>query len=362
MKREIGSNFWEYSISGHRQTHFWWEEDGYFRQFYKSGRNAFLAAIQQIHTDSRKVLFPEYHCETESDPWYEAGWEVGYYPVSMDFAVNPQKLERCIRDFAPAVIVIQSYFGRESYPPQCDDILKKSRESGTIIIEDITQSLLSDISHPYADFYVASLRKFLAVPDGGVLISRQPLTACDTAPADPQIPLTALQAYSLKAEYFRTGLQSTKDQFRQKYVELNSFITDNHRLSAMSVFSGKVWSSIAPAQVGRIRRENFSYLYRHLEKYPFLFLPMSLDNTWMVPLYLPVFAADSQIRMELQAFLAERDIYCPIIWRKPLRMGSISPETEEIYSRILCFPIDQRYDQEDMDRIDMALSEWKSGM
>ena len=89
---------------------------------------------------------------------------------------------------------------------------------------------------------------------------------------------------------------------------------------------------------------------------------MSLDNTWMVPLYLPVFAADSQIRMELQAFLAERDIYCPIIWRKPLRMGSISPETEEIYSRILCFPIDQRYDQEDMDRIDMALSEWKSGM
>ena len=35
-------------------------------------------------------------------------------------------------------------------------------------------------------------------------------------------------------------------------------------------------------------------------------------------------------------------------------------ESKEIYSRILCFPIDQRYDTDDMERIIATVKEWKN--
>ena len=41
---------------------------------------------------------------------------------------------------------------------------------GIIIVEDITHSLLSDCWQSCADYMVGSLRKWCAIPDGGILI------------------------------------------------------------------------------------------------------------------------------------------------------------------------------------------------
>lgn len=45
------------------------------------------------------------------------------------------------------LIVIQSYFGFEALNSKCDDVLRKYKNKGGIIIEDITQSLISNIRH-----------------------------------------------------------------------------------------------------------------------------------------------------------------------------------------------------------------------
>ena len=70
MKSEIGSNFWEYDLNGNRIMRFWWESPDYNKLYLKSGRNAFKAICDSIKTEYKNVLFPAYHCETESDPWY----------------------------------------------------------------------------------------------------------------------------------------------------------------------------------------------------------------------------------------------------------------------------------------------------
>lgn len=362
MQMEIGSNFWDYSLSCHRKDEFWWEADGFNKVYLKSGRNAFKAICNHISktTKDKKVLFPAYHCETESDPWYEAGWEVTYYPIEKNFTVDCFKLHKLIAETSPTVLVIQSYFGFESLDDECDKFLKSLKSKGIIIIEDITQSVLSDIKHECADYYVASFRKFFAIPDGGVLISKSVVNIDDINQSDPNLTLSAVQAYSLKKEYFETKERDVKEKFRKEYVYLNSLISVNDTLCAMSDFSKKILKSIDRENIGNKRRRNFKLLAKGLKEVESVEITRNdlCDNT--VPLFLPVLMGSSEERDDLQAFLAKHDIYCPIIWKMPPKITNCPIESKEIYSRILCFPIDQRYDTDDMQRVIETIKEWKN--
>src|SRR5699024_4583767 len=63
-----------------------------------------------------------------------------------------------------------SYFG---VGQSMDEVLQKFSASKTTILEDITHRLLSQTSFSkYADYGVASLRKWFAIPTGGLLVSK----------------------------------------------------------------------------------------------------------------------------------------------------------------------------------------------
>lgn len=359
MKIEIGSNFWEYSLSGKRKKKFWWEADTYFKTYLKSGRNAFKAICNILEVEKKRVLFPAYHCETESNPWYENGWEVFYYMVEENFCVSADRLKAAIIEYRPSVIVIQSFYGFESYDDQCDIVLKDYKENGGIVIEDITQTLLSDFRHEVADYYVCSFRKFFAIPEGGVLISKQELRLDNVEEPDENIVITALEAYSLKQEYFYTHDPETKLQFREKYVQLNNLISIDDKLYAMSDTSKRILDSVDVEFIGEKRRTNFKYLQENIKEFNYLSVDCKEVVENIVPLFLPVLVENIEIRANLRAYLASKDIYCPIIWLKSENLIRCSKETENIYSRILCFPIDQRYDIDDMDRVLDSLKEWK---
>lgn len=361
MQIEIGSNFWDYSLSCHRKDKFWWEADEFNKIYLKSGRNAFKAICNHISktTTDKRVLFPAYHCETESDPWYEAGWEVMYYPVEKNFTVDCLKLQKFVAETTPAVLVIQSYFGFEALDDECDKFLKSLKSEGIIIIEDITQSVLSDIKHDCADYYVASFRKFFAIPDGGVLISKSMINIGDINQSDQNLTLSAVQAYSLKKEYFETKEIDVKEQFRKEYVSLNGLISVNDALYAMSDFSKKILESIDREDIGTKRRRNFMLLAEGFKKIESLEINRNILCDSTVPLFLPVLMETSEERADLQAFLAKHNIYCPIIWKMSPRIMNCPIESKEIYSRILCFPIDQRYDTDDMQRVIETVKEWK---
>ncbi len=68
----------------------------------------------------------------------------------------------------------------------------------------------------------------------------------------------------------------------------------------------------------------------------------------VVPLYYPLFSED---RNSLQAMLRDEQIYAPIIWPFPDRMPSICKEAQTLYEHMICLPLDQRYDEDDMMRI-----------
>ena len=76
----------------------------------------------------------------------------------------------------------------------------------------------------------------------------------------------------------------------------------------------------------------------------------------VVPLYFPILIDN---REAMQDMLADNDIYAPVVWPKANYCPTIDEVTESIYEKILCIPIDQRYDVDDMQRIVEVINKYK---
>ena len=76
------------------------------------------------------------------------------------------------------------------------------------------------------------------------------------------------------------------------------------------------------------------------------------ENT--VPLYCPIYVKE---RAFLQRKLRDAHIYSPIIWPLPEKRAIINEAAIKLYRNLLCIPIDQRYESEDMQRIIECINE-----
>ena len=96
------------------------------------------------------------------------------------------------------------------------------------------------------------------------------------------------------------------------------------------------------------RRVNYTILEKGLLNNPQItpiFKELPID---VVPLYMPVFVRH---RDEVQSYLADNAVYAPVVWPKADCCPLVCSAADELYDNLLCIPIDQRYDTDDMNRI-----------
>ena len=360
MVTEIGSNFSKYDLNAPaRVDRLWWESDEYNRVFFKSGRNALKAIARKLKDEGHKpsVLLPIYTCETVITPFLDEGWEVDYYNINADLSVNFLSVIDKITKNAPSAILFHSYFGLDTLSGDIEEI-KKLHDGGIIIIEDMTQSLFSQHCIEFADYYVTSLRKFLAIPDGGCVLSKGALSFSGIAAYDERIAPKAIEAFDLKNEYFIAPTAEKKQLSRESYGELNGFISDNSEIRDISPESRQMLLTSDINEIKNKRRENYAFLLDGIKKYSFISPAAGVDLCDGVPLYLPIYVDGD--RAALQKHLAENDIFCPVIWPKPSQIELTDEASAYMYAKMLCFPIDQRYDLDDMARILSVLDEYKN--
>ena len=113
----------------------------------------------------------------------------------------------------------------------------------------------------------------------------------------------------------------------------------------MSETSAKVQANLDKENLKRKRRENFRLLEEFL-KGPIqkVFTLGSKE----VPLYYPIVVKD---RASLQKHLVSNAIYAPVVWPKDEIQPVQCDGAENAYQNLLCIPIDQRYDTDDMNRV-----------
>lgn len=357
MLSEIGSNFWEYSLNkSKRECLLWWEKNEYNRVYFKSGRNAIKALCKILYEKKKSVLIPAYTCETVIQPFIDEGWEVDYYFLNDDLSLNLSDLQEKCNRIKPSVVYCHSYFGFDTINEDARGI-SLLKEQGIVIVEDITQSLFSNHYLKCADYYVTSLRKFLAIPDGGVLISTQSLHFEDIKEISNDVVETALEAFDLKATFFTNYDFTIKDLFREKYQKLGKMISENSEICSVSEASLRIFDTCNIEEIVSKRVANYKTLLEGLACNNTIRIIFQDISDGIVPLYLPVYVKGS--REKLQEYLAKSNVYCPVIWPKPVQIEVRDEVLSFMYHKMLCIPIDQRYGIEEMGKIVDLLMSYK---
>jgi dTDP-4-amino-4,6-dideoxygalactose transaminase len=356
--KEIGSNFWlepeELELCGTRDRQFHYLNKNEHAVYTSSGRGAISLVLENIHVARRVVLLPLYTCDSVIMPFLNKGYDVYFYGVSDDLAANKDEFAKSVEKYGPGVVLLHAYFGFDTLR-RLRPLYSRLRERGIIVIEDITHSLFSAFSKEGADFYVASLRKWFALPDGGVAIPGH--DEFDRVPKRGHEELVAVnvRAIRLKDEYTKSMRPELKEEYRRLFYSTEAMLDRDCGVYAMSETARSILSRMDFQALAEVRRRNFKYLLDHLPRDPRLVPVFAELPAGVAPLYFPVFVDGD--RAKLRAFLAEAEIYAPVHWEIP---AACSPHSNEasayVYQHILSIPCDQRYADRDMERILRRLS------
>lgn len=316
--------------------------------FLSLGRESF-SIIARNHPQVKRVLLPTYTCQTVCDPFVELGWDIDTYLIDEKLRIDSQDLRERVNDFKPAVLVVHPFYGT-TFNQEEITVLEEIKKQGVIVVADYTQSVYCKEHLYFADYIVASLRKWFDCPDGGYIFSTcHDLSAYSSLSEYTDFIIPQRESMYLRDFYFKTGNQNLKEISIRLNKQAVSGVEKNIYPHSLSDFGLNRLLNSSVEEFGRIRFKNYNYLYRCInqnEKIRFIYNDM--DDLVSAPLYFPLFCEN---RSELQKQLALNKIYAPVLWPVPEYYKKLNDLSLYIYNHILAIPIDQRYGSSEMERI-----------
>lgn len=353
MLSEIGSNFWlnpgiKYSdktIGTPKQFNC----EGKDYVWLSTGRSAIkyvLKTVEDRHPDIKRIaVLPSFTCDTVFEPFLKLDYEVYYYPVGEDLSTTSDAILETALKHDASIVLFHRYFGFDTLDGQVDRMCDILRGLGKFTIEDCTQCLYSGFPRADSDFIVGSIRKWTGTPDGGIAVCREGVFN-----NKPQTPDVELEEAKVKASYAKYCYlfenKGEKTDMLLQYRKAEDILDRQDKIHAISPMSTKVQANLNVVELVEKRRKNFNILKESLKR-PILPL-FSLDGNQEVPLYFPIMVEG---RASLQKHLVQNAIYAPVVWPKDDKQPLQCEGAENAYAHLLCIPIDQRYDEDDMKRV-----------
>jgi len=282
------------------------------------------------------VWAPSFLCQAIVDAVESSAATLRYYEVDYDLGIPT---DRWTSELAPGdLVLLIDYFGF----PFDRGMGARARERGAMVLEDASQALLSRHVGLHSDFVLFSPRKWVGVPDGGILRLGDGCSLEMPALEPPAAAwwLKALDAAVLRRE-FDGGLPTREwyELFRE--AEQASPVGPY----AMSQLTRTILeNSVDYPQVARRREENYRTLLEDLADYAIF----PVLQPGVTPLGFPVRIRN---RDEVRQRLFEQEIYPPVHWPVAGVVPRIYEASHLLADRILTIPCDQRYGREDMRRI-----------
>ncbi len=359
MLSEIGSNFWinpadKYTyLQEVTPQSFGLTGSDYC--FLSTCRSAISLALEIIELQdpnvSKVAAVPSFTCETVIQPFLESGYGLKMYGINAGLGIEKDGFLADLKESEVGVLIIHRYFGFDTMP-DISGVIGEIRELGIYIIEDRTQCLYSDIQPLDADFFVASLRKWHGIPDGGILVCKGGKIERKPLDVDTELERAKVDAGYAKYNYLFHQI-GKKDNFLEKYKIAEEILDKQSARYKISPLSYAMQASLDISSMKQKRRSNYVTLTKEIRNIAGIGIVFPELQEGVVPLYCPIMAAE---REYVQKLLCDRRIYAPIIWPKPDILPDIFGSGSKLYLNMLCIPIDQRYEEDDMLRIASVLS------
>lgn len=347
--KEVGS---EFAISDFPQeivensVYKWISGLGYDQKFLFSGRTAIDYVLQDVQLKLNSVYMPSYCCNSMLQPFIDRGIEIEFYNVAFeDGDVNYEI------DYTKQVDLFfgMSYFGFDC--SNMDAIISSFRMNGVIVIEDITHRLFSTPNHCVdSNYLVASIRKWLPVPTGGVAIK---LDTSFNGIRLKQIPAEVLDKKVKAMKKKNNYLINKKDELEKReflalFSDFNTDIKKLYRNRAIDFWSERVLKNTDISKIRIARIQNALYVYNNFKDNRSMELIFNkLDPEKDCPLFIPI-RMRNNTRNQLKEFFVGSSIYCPIHWPLSEIVDNDNNVDTSIYEQEISLICDQRYGLSEM--------------
>jgi dTDP-4-amino-4,6-dideoxygalactose transaminase len=290
------------------------------------------------------VWLPSYICGVVIAAAREPGVRIRFYPV--DESLNVASHDWLTQISPGDVAIFVDYFGFDSWAT-CGAAAKAR---GACIVEDACQAMLNKDFSPHSDYIIFSPRKFIGIPDGGILVARKnaELPDADLPKASAEWLLKATKASILRSEFDRYGGERTWFKLFQS-TESNGPTGP----SRMSDLSAAILRIIDWATIKKRRRRNYEFLLSELGDLAiFPYLPRDV-----VPLGFPIRVRN---RDRMRRSLFNERIYPAVHWDIVDLVPARFAASHGLASEIMTLPSDQRYGRDDMKRMASKLKRYIS--
>ena len=310
--------------------------------YYRSGRDAMKALARAKGHKCDTVLLPALCCESMMTPFTLNGYKVGFYRMNGDCTGNTRDVLEKMTD--RTILLYMRYFGIK---PFGDEFLTgiKAKFGGALLAEDRTHDILVPRSGEEfkPDAMLASLKKWAALPDGGILVTE---LETERGITDTRYCDVRRAAKEKKDIYLQSYEPALKKEFLSQLTAAEAYLDESGVPVGISGEYRELIGHIDFVEILRRRRENIATLteclrpalaegkIRLLTEHPEdsgLYLSILLDNNRAV-----------------QRKAAESGVYCAVIWPRPEETKGICPESDRIIDHLLCLPCDQRYGEKEM--------------
>ena len=295
----------------------------------------------------KRLWMPEYFCYDVITSLKEAGLEIVFYTDFPGYKEDNTTLESIQNKghFRPTdAVLLVNYFGLRAY---------RSSENLQVaaVIEDHTHDLIGDWARKStADWCIASLRKTLPVPEGGVLWSPKGLKLPDSPvflDKNENIASIRWEAMEQKARYL-AGEDIEKSVFRQGYMDTEAFfdtcdicVLDERSQEYLLSFDLDFWY--------QRKLENWRILSDI--KHPDV-ITLRPENTNCYPFSLVFVFSSHKKRDMVRKALIENSVYPAILWNIP------APTDGDVFtmsSNMLSIHCDARYSTKDIEQLKLII-------
>lgn len=354
--KDIGSIFPLYEDDLHRYSQCCAKEtENHSIINYSLCREAIYAIAKAYGDSNRVALLPAYTCQTVIDPFIQQGWTCHFYNITKNLRIDIESLIKSYENHHPSLVIAHPYLGMELNKKELN-ALSVIKQNGSVLVEDLTQCMLTSSRPRIFDYFVGSYRKWIQIPDGGFVETRTGIKIETPTEESKDFVRKQLDSMYLRGQYFKTGNEILKEISIRLNKEAVNAVCKIDQLYRMSEFSSMVWKSEDLESVRKRRMENYSYLFGYIKENNLIKNVCSdISEVTTAPLYFPVYALH---RSTVQKELADNHIYAPVLWPVYDNDVLINENIKSIYDTILMLPIDQRYDIHDMSKIANILNSY----
>lgn len=268
----------------------------------------------------KKIFMPYYTCEVMISPLARTNTNFEFYHIDENFEPIFEYSNLIKTDF----FLYTNYFGIK------DKFISKLADKKLNLIIDNSQSFFSK-SIPEVDL-IYSPRKFFGVPDGGYLYTNCLL--------HEKLELdNSSNRFKHLIGRIENGAEASYNFFKENDEE-----TRNEPIKEMSNITRKLLSNIDYNRIAKIRKENFIFLHERLQ----VTNKVSFDLTnESVPMVYPFLNDQENLRNDL----IKNKIFVAQYWPNVLEWVKRESIEFEFATKMIFLPIDQRYNENDMNYI-----------